>query len=112
MPQSRWTISSASGGNDANDLVGCHIVETGTGYDFTSPSNTVLASTTDTTLPFSFSGFSYDDLTWTVTVNSLGNPASGSWSNSNPRPTEEEGTWSAGATEGEDADAGAASANA
>jgi hypothetical protein len=109
MPQGIWTISSARGGNDANDLVGCHIVGTATGYDFTAPNNAWLASTTDTTLPFSFNSFLYDDWTWTVEVNSLGNPASGDWSNNNPSPTEEEGTWSAGATI--DTDSSAASAN-
>jgi hypothetical protein len=98
MPQNKWTINIASGGNSASSLVGCHIKQTSTGYDFTSSSNTVLASTTSTTVPFSFTGISLASLTWTVTVDSLANPATGGWSNSQPKVTEEEGTWSAGAT--------------
>ena len=97
MPQNTWTINNAGGGRDASDLVGCHIQRTSTGYDFTSPSNQILASTTDTTLPFSFNDFGYDGWEWTVTVDTLTSGASGSWENNNPDITGEEGTWSAGA---------------
>jgi hypothetical protein len=102
MPQKKWTINSAGGGNNSSDLIGCHIVETSTGYDFEQPNNTVLASTTLTTLPFSFPSFSLDGWTWIVTVSSLSNPANGSWSNNNANVTGEIGTWSAGATADED----------
>jgi hypothetical protein len=97
MPKTKWTISSASGGNDRSDLVGCQIKRTDTGYDFRTSNKTVLSSTTDTTLPFTFPRFDYDDWKWDITVTSLGSPASGSWSNNNPSIMGEEGTWSAGA---------------
>jgi hypothetical protein len=108
MPKSKWTINNASGGNTSSDLIGCHIKQTDTGYDFTSPNNAVLASTTSTTPPFSFTGFDFEDWTWTVSVTSLSNPAGGGWSNTDPTITGEEGTWSAGA----DADADTEEASA
>ena len=110
MPQNKWTINSATGGNTSSDLIGCHIKQKATGYDFTSPNNTVLASTTSTTLPFSFTDFDFADWTWTLTVSSLSNPASGSWINNDPSIAAEEGTWSAGATIDTDADEEAAAA--
>jgi hypothetical protein len=110
MPQNKWTINSAGGGGTSSDLIGCHIKQTATGYDFTSPNNTVLASTTSTTLPFSFTNVALDVWTWIITVSSLSNPASGSWTNNDPSITEEEGTWSAGATIDTDADEEAAAA--
>ena len=103
MPQNKWTINNASGGGTSSDLIGCHIKQTATGYDFTSPSNRVLASTTSSSLPFTFPEFDFKDWTWTVTVSSLSNPASGSWENNDPSITEEEGTWSAEATIATDA---------
>jgi hypothetical protein len=99
----KWRITSADGGYTSSDLVGCRIKETATGYDFTKRNNDLLASTTSTTLPFSFTDFPYDGRTWTVTVRSLGDPATGSWENGKK---EEEGSWAAGATideEGEEA---------
>ncbi|HEY7784475.1 MAG TPA: hypothetical protein VIB00_07105 [Pyrinomonadaceae bacterium] len=97
MPKTKWTISSTSGGNDSADLVGCQIKQTDTGYDFRTSNKTVLSSTTDTTLPFTFPSFDYDGWKWDITVTSLGSRASGGWSNNNPGITGEEGTWSAGA---------------
>lgn len=116
MPQSQWTINNAGGGNDANDLVGCHIKSTATGFDFTKSDGTVLASTTSTAAPFDFPAFTSfsGNFTWNVHVTSLSNPggANGSWSNNDPTPAAEEGSWSAGAgTEG-DTDESAASAKA
>ncbi len=104
MPRSTWTINNAQGGNSSSDLIGCHIKQTDTGYDFTAPDNTLLASTTSTAPPFSFTNFPYDTLTWTILVASLSNPASGGWSNNNPDIKGEEGTWSAGATADDDVD--------
>jgi len=98
MPQNKWTINSTGGGGNGSDLSGCHIKQTSTGYDFEQQNNTVLASTTTTTLPFSFPSFGLDGWTWVVSVTSLSNPASGGWSNNNPNSTGEIGTWSAGAT--------------
>jgi hypothetical protein len=113
MPQNKWTINSSSGGNDGNELVGCKIKQTSTGYDFTKPNNDVLASTTSTTLPFSFPSFDYKTHSWTVTVTSLGSTAGGSWSNNDQSPEQEVGSWSADATvDADDEDAGAASAYA
>jgi len=109
MPQNKWTINSAGGGTNSSDLIGCHIKQTATGYDFTAPNNTVVASTTSTTPPFSFTDFDYEDWTWTVSVTSLSSTASGGWTNNDPSIMGEEGTWSAGASaddEDEDEDEG------
>lgn len=99
MPKSTWTISAATGGADSSELIGCKLKETDDGYDFTDPDNDVLASTTNTTLPLSFS-FEYDAHTWSIGVTSLtdgpsNNGASGTWNNDDDqRPTgDEEGTW-------------------
>jgi len=96
MPQNKWTINSTGGGNSRTDLIGCHIKQTATGYDFTEQDNTVLASTTSTSPPFSFPSFSFAGWTWTISVSTLSDPATGGWSNNDPSITEEEGTWSAG----------------
>jgi hypothetical protein len=109
MPN-KWTINNAGGGNTGADLIGCHIKQTATGYDFTKPNNDVLKSTTSTTLPFSFPAFDYKTYRWTITVDTLSTTASGSWSNNAPGIKEEEGSWSAGATIDAEADEAAAAA--
>lgn len=119
MPRTTWTINSVTGGRDDSDLMNCKIKQTDTGYDFTDTSNDVLASTTDTTAPFTFA-FEYEDLNWTVTVNTLtggpsNNQASGTWTNDDPTiQGEEDGSWTAQAGSGmdEEAEADAASATA
>src|SRR5688500_20341333 len=98
MPQGRWTINNASGGNDAHDLVGCHIIGTSTGYDFTEPNNDVLASTTSTTPSFTFPSFDYEEYTWDITVLTLPNRASGPWRNNDQTPPPGEASGTAGAT--------------
>ena len=113
MPPGKWTIRSTKGGSSGSDLVGCHIVETADGYEFTSPDGTHLASSTQPSLPFSFGPFDFAEINgWTVTVDSLTRPVGGSWSNPQSGIQGEEGTWSAGATEDADTDEGAASAGA
>jgi len=89
-----WTIraSGVTGGSTKSDLVGCHITtnSAGTAYEFTDNNiNTVLATTTGTSLPtppFTFPSFGLDGYTWTIVVNTLtggagGNQAQGTWSN-------------------------------
>jgi hypothetical protein len=111
MP-TQWTINNAGSQRDSHYLVGCHIKNNGNGYDFCQPDETVLASTTETQTPFSFTDFSYQNLTWTVVVSSLGTPASGSWSNTDTQITEEEGTWTAQAGSGGTAEEETAAASA
>jgi len=111
MPKSKWTINNAGGGPDGSDLVGCHIKETDTGYDFTEPDNSVLASTTSTTPPFTFPDFDYEDWTWTITVSTLAaSGVTGGWENNNNQITAEEGTWSTGAGADDDEEEEAAAA--
>jgi hypothetical protein len=98
MAKKKWTINSAGGGNADSDLIGCHIEETDTGYDLTAKHNTVLSSTTSSTLPFTFANFSYEGWIWNVSVFSLSHTASGGWTNNDPDIKGEEGTWSAGAS--------------
>lgn len=113
MPQNKWTINNTGGGSNRSDLVGCHIKQTASGYDFTEPNNTVLASTTSTTPPFSFPSFSYDSWTWTITVSSVASSGvTGGWSNNNPGIEGEEGTYSTGAGADEESDESASSAYA
>ena len=109
MPRSIWTINNAGGDPDGSDLIGCHIKETSTGYDFTSPNGTKLASTTSATPPFTFPNFPYEGWTWTIEVTTLAaSGVSGGWSNNNPTITGEEGTWSTGAGDDQEEDAAAA----
>jgi hypothetical protein len=110
MPKKNWKIDFADGGNSASDLVGCRIRQTDNGYDFTNKNRELLASTHDAGLPFSFVDFPYDNHTWTVTVLSLDNPATGGWKNNVKGTQGEEGSWSAGATMDEDQDEDAAAA--
>jgi hypothetical protein len=106
MPKKKWTIDKAGGDPTGADLIRCHIKQTDTGYDFTSPNDTVLKSIPMTNPPLSFENFSYDDYTWTVNVTALTNPATGNWHNNKTGRKEEEGTWSAGATEDDKVDRG------
>ncbi|HSE33812.1 MAG TPA: hypothetical protein VLA93_19735 [Pyrinomonadaceae bacterium] len=116
---STWTIHSGdvTGGSHKDKLVGCHITTNtaNTAYEFTDNNiNTVLATTTGTSLPtppFTFPSFSLGGQNFTIEVTTLtggnsSNQAQGNWSI--PSPTAEpDGTWTAqaGATtdvEGED----------
>jgi len=117
MPQSKWTIHSTTGGGDGTQLAGYKIVQNsaGTGYDFTKPDGTtVLASITAAAPPpsFTFPAFTLGLWSWTITVSSLANPAAGGWTNTDPNPTGEEGTWSAGAGADDDAEESKSSAYA
>ena len=121
-PTNQWTIHSTTG-SGGSGIHGCHIVQTTTGYDFTH-GNTVLASTTDTALPFTFPNFDYSGLDWEITASTLpaGNDATGSWkayggAERGPEGTAPEtGDWTAQAGSGfpddacEEADASSASA--
>jgi hypothetical protein len=113
-----WTIHNVTGpsGSHKGDLQGCHITTNaaGTAYEFTDNNiNTVLATTTGTTLPtvpFTFPSFGLDSLNWTIEVTTFtggagGNQAGGNWSNDAPSITAgEDGTWTAqaGSTVGDD----------
>lgn len=105
-----WRITSSEGGNDNADLIGCKLKETDTGFDFTDADNDVLASTTDTTPPFTFTAFAMDDHNWTISVSTITggpsqNEASGTWSNDDPTiQGEEDGTWAGQAGGGEEED--------
>lgn len=111
-----WTINNVLGGSSTRtDLVGCHIKENdaGTAYELTDQNvNVVLATTSGGSLPtppFSFQNFGLDGYTWTVNVNTLtggpsGNRAEGTWFNDAPNPTNAEGTYTAQAGAGLDAD--------
>ena len=113
-----WTIHNVTGpsGSHKSDLQGCHITTNaaGTAYEFTDNNiNTVLATTTGTSLPtppFTFPSFGLDGYTWTIVVNTLtggagGNQAQGTWSNDAPSiAAAEEGNYTAqaGSTVDED----------
>jgi hypothetical protein len=61
MPQNIWTIHpTPGGGSNGNDLTGCHIQQTATGYQLTAPNITnPLATTTATS--FDFDNVSYQN---------------------------------------------------
>jgi hypothetical protein len=113
MSQSIWTINTAPGGGDGLQVVGYKIAQNsaGTGYDFTKPDGAVLASITAAAPPpsFTFPSFTLGLWVWKITVTSLSNPATGSWSNDDtparPDPDGESGTWTAQAGSGADDDA-------
>jgi hypothetical protein len=109
MPNNIWTINNGdvTGGKDGSDLVGCHIVQTATAYEFTEPNiNNVLSTTPGSTLPtppFDFPAFSYEGYTWNIHVGALSGGFSGTWSNTDPTITADEtGTWTAQAGAGVD----------
>ena len=99
MP-TKWTINGYEGGSKGSDLIGCYITQIPTGYDLFDPKGKKLVSTKDKIPPFEFPRFKYKDLDWTISVDLIGNSASGSWENKKSRLQGEEGSWSAGASEG------------
>jgi hypothetical protein len=109
MPRQTWVINSTTGGNDNTDLIGCVLKQTDTGFEFKSGDN-LLASTNNTTVPFTFSSFPFDGHNWTISVDSItggpsNNQASGTWTNDDPTiQGAEDGTWvgQAGGGAGED----------
>lgn len=100
MPN-KWTINNFEGGSEGSDLIGCYITKTSTGYDLFDPKGKKLVSTRDKIPPFDFPQFKYKDHDWTISVALAGNSATGSWENKHSRLQGEEGSWSAGATEGD-----------
>jgi hypothetical protein len=110
MPRTTWRINSSQGGRDNQELIGCKLKQTDTGFDFTDADNDVLATTTDTTPPFTFDPFGFDSLTWTIQVTTVtggqsNNEAQGTWSNNDPTiQGDEDGTWVGQAGGGADED--------
>ncbi|HKG46308.1 MAG TPA: hypothetical protein VKB02_06260 [Pyrinomonadaceae bacterium] len=95
MPN-QWTInaSGVNGGSNKSALVGCHIKQNATNYQFQASNGTVVSTTTGTTLPtapFQFPMFNsalsgQTALDWYITVDTLtggasGNQPGGEWSN-------------------------------
>ena len=95
MPN-QWTINAngVQGGSNKSELVGCHIQQNATNYQFEAPNGTVVSTTTGTSLPtppFQFPMFNsalagQTALNWYITVETLtggasGNQAGGEWSN-------------------------------
>ena len=88
-----WTLHS----NDPNgkDLNGCHIVLTGTTFEFTEPDpKKVLASTPGhltPTIPFTFPVFTYKDTEWAIILWRLSTApfgsGSGTWATSGKKIT-------------------------
>lgn len=123
-----WTIhaNGLTGGDTKSNLVGCHINQNaaGTAYQFTAPNiNTVLATTSGTTLPtapFTFDSFSFQNYTWDISVSTLtggagSNQAQGSWSNNAASiVAEQDGTFTAqaGSTVEDDPEKDASAASA
>lgn len=121
MPK-KYKITNASnltGGPDKSSLIGCQIRENdaGTQYELLF----VVSRTTGTTLPnapFNFPSFDFNNLTWNFGVQTMpanNAPATGSWNNNDNPATEQSGTWTAQADQGDDdltaeEDASAASA--
>ncbi len=114
MP-TQWTINNAQGGRDSSALVGCKIQLSNDGlhYEFTSPSNVVLATTPGSTLPtvpFNFPLFpipggsavwNWNVLVTTVNAGRQQNKLEGTWTNNDPNPAQDEGgTWTAQAGSG------------
>jgi hypothetical protein len=113
MPN-QWTINNAGGGQDGQQLVGCHIQVSNDGlhYEFTSRNNTVLATTAESTLPavpFWLPEFALGGgpavWNWNIQVTAFNGPNQntclGRWINNDPNPAaEESGTWTAQAGSG------------
>jgi len=109
MP-SKWTIKKSedvTGGKDKADLVGCSISlnDAGTAYEFLSPTNSVLATSSGPPLPTPSFTFPlsqvYDQYQWTITVDTFtggdkNKDAKGTWTNTDPSlANEESGDWTA-----------------
>jgi hypothetical protein len=120
-----WTIHThkLKGGPDKTDLVGCHIIETDTAYQFTGPDpDDVLSTTTGSkpTPPFPFPVFSFEGsplVEWNIAVSTLtgghsGNEAKGDWTNNDSPTGDESGTWTAQAGAGVDDEQDASAASA
>ena len=114
MPN-QWTIHHYRGDPDGQDLIGCHIQvsDDGNHYEFTTPDNQVLSTTTESTLPtppFPFPEFqlpSEPTLNWnieidTTTAGKHHDKIEGSWSNGPRIEADESGTFTAQAGQGMD----------
>ena len=119
MPQNIWTIHpTPGGGSNGNDLTGCHIQQTATGYQLTAPNITnPLATTTATAAPFDFDNVSYQSLTWNIHVTTLPANANGSgtWATRATGPEDtgpQSGDYTAQSGSGVDADADEAASSA
>jgi len=78
-----WTVNASGLTGKGRDLAGCHIFLNSSNFTFTKPNNELLATSSDTTLPATFSIPDYKDIkNWTVTVQTAvnGGNASGQWS--------------------------------
>lgn len=110
----QWTIHHVHGQPSGQQLIGykIEVSSNGQNYQFTTPNNTVLATTPGTTrpqLPFDFPQFSIPGgpavWNWNIHVETLTagrhhNKAEGTWSN-NANPAEDEsGTFTAQAGQG------------
>ena len=106
MPRNRWTIHSQGGGRDGALLNGFIIEQLdGGGYSLSSPqpNSTQLATAPAGTPPLSFTQFLYDPAWWTLTITSVTSTGiSGGWSNGDPDPTAQTGTWASDVGEEKD----------
>jgi hypothetical protein len=90
-PKDIWTLHSTD--PNGKELNGCHIVFTGTTFDFTEPDpNKVLATMPGQltpTIPFTFPVFAYKDTEWAIVLWRLPNEAdgSGTWATSGRKLT-------------------------
>ena len=122
MADTKWKIKKVDI-QAGNDLVGCLIEQTDTGFEFKAPNNDPPLSKTPEhlmpTLPFTFPDFPYEGHIWRITVDGINVGASrkealGAFKQDPDNPAgEEDGSWTADGTgRGEDEDASATSAYA
>lgn len=121
MADTKWKIKKTDLGG--NDLIGCLLEETETGFEFKDPnSDPPLTQTPENlmpTLPFTFPDFPYEGHTWRITVREINvgssrKEALGLFKRDPVSPEgEEDGSWTADGTgKGEDEDESATSAYA
>ncbi len=115
MPK-KFKITNAGSAKDSPQLVDCWIEQTATGYELVAK-RMVLATSTSTTPPFTFTTFNYGVggpiYSWDLSASSIstdGDTLTGTWSNDDtnpevPDPDGESGSWTAQAGSGADDDA-------
>jgi hypothetical protein len=120
MADTKWKIKKVDQGGD--DLIGCLLEQTDSGFEFKSPNHDPPLSTLSglmPMLPFTFPDFPYEGHIWSITVEEInvgksGKDTLGSFTKNPDRPDEEEdGSWTADGTgKGADEDESATTAYA
>ena len=108
MPRTTWQIHSTGGGRDGSLLNGFIVQQLNDGsYSLSSPQPNInqLATAPAGTPPLSFTQFLYDPGWWTLTITEVSSSGiSGGWTNGDPNPTAQTGSWASDVGMGDEAE--------